>query len=129
MKDLVKPPFATYDVVVYFGAGLFAVPFLIRYLAVPLGLPDPAFLTEESDQVAFEIVRILTIITFVYVLGHIIAFFSSHLIEKALGFQCFFDQMTSQRGSYGGGAPSFTWGVLGGRSSVLFACEVLSITS
>lgn len=84
LKDLVRPPFANYDVVVYFGAGLFAIPFLIRYVGIPLGVPRPEFLIAESDQVVLEIVRVLTIITFVYVLGHLIAYFSSQMVEKAL---------------------------------------------
>nr|WP_137677293.1 hypothetical protein [Parerythrobacter lutipelagi] len=41
-------------------------------------------MTQESNQVVLEIIRVLTIITFVYVFGHIIAYLSSQLIEKTV---------------------------------------------
>ena len=84
LKDLIKPPFATYDVVVYFGGGLFSLPFIYRYILEPLAIRAPSFIVNEFDSVSLEIVRILTIVTFVYVLGHLLAYLSSQLVEKAL---------------------------------------------
>lgn len=84
LQGLVRPPFANYDIVVYFGGGLFFVPFLYRYLITPLGIPLPRLLLNEMDQVTLEIVRALSIVVAIYVLGHLVAYLGSQLIEKAV---------------------------------------------
>ncbi len=84
IKSLGRPPFANYDLVVYFGGGLFALPFLYRYFIHPLGIPMPSFLLDAAPQVTLEIVRALAILMAVYVLGHLIAYLASQLIEKAV---------------------------------------------
>ncbi|UVI40250.1 hypothetical protein [Qipengyuania spongiae] len=84
LKNLGRPPFANYDLVVYFGGGLFALPFLYRYLIHPLGIPMPTFVINQSPQITLEVVRGLTILVAVYILGHLLAFLSSQLIEKSV---------------------------------------------
>lgn len=84
LKNLGRPPFANYDIVVYFGGGLFALPFLYRYFLHPLGVPLPTFVLTESSQVTLEIIRGLALLMAVYVLGHLIAYLSSQLVEKAV---------------------------------------------
>ena len=84
LKALGKPPFANYDIVVYFGGGLFALPFIYRYLIHPLGIPLSPIVMAENHQVTLEIIRALSLLMAVYVVGHLIAFLSSQLIEKAI---------------------------------------------
>ena len=84
LKGIGRPPFANYDLVVYFGGGLFALPFLYRYFIHPVGVPLPAFVINETEQVTLEVVRGLTILVGVYIFGHIIAFLSSLMIEKSV---------------------------------------------
>ena len=84
LKDLVRPPFANYDVVVYFGCGLFVVPFVNRYLVVPLGLHWPTFRILGADVVTGEIISGLSLLVFVYVIGHVIAYLASQIIEKTI---------------------------------------------
>lgn len=83
VKDLVKPPFANYDVVVYFGCGLFALPLINHYL----GQHKVHFM---ADGFGFEppfvetLISTLVLLFSVYILGHIIAYTSSVFIEKAV---------------------------------------------
>ena len=79
-----RPPFATYDIVVYFGAGLFSIPFLNRYLVQPFNLKWPNFEIEMGSPIAKEAVSILSMLFFIYIVGHIVAYVSSHLIEKSV---------------------------------------------
>ncbi|NYD88860.1 hypothetical protein [Sphingomonas melonis] len=94
VKDLVKPPFANYDIVVYFGCGLFALPFMLHYgeifltehhntkssLITKLSKIDPAF----SDQFVVSLIASLTVLVSVYILGQIIAYLGSEFIEKLM---------------------------------------------
>ncbi|MBX7460363.1 hypothetical protein, partial [Qipengyuania huizhouensis] len=57
LKNIGRPPFANYDLVVYFGGGLFALPFLYRYFLHPFGVPLPSFVLTESPQITLEIIR------------------------------------------------------------------------
>lgn len=82
LKDLVRPPFANYDVVVYFGGGLFCIPFVNRYLIEPTHLAWPRFGIEVGSPLANEIVSGLSLIFSVYIVGHILAYVSSQAIEK-----------------------------------------------
>ena len=84
LKNLGRPPFANYDLVVYFGGGLFALPFIYRYLLHPFGVPLPSFVLTESNQVTLEIIRGLALLMAVYVIGHLIAYLSSQLVEKTV---------------------------------------------
>jgi hypothetical protein len=84
LKDLVRPPFANYDVVVYFGAGLFSIPFANRYLLEPAGWHLPTFVAPVDGDVSSQIIRFLAIAFTVYIVGHFLAFFSSHLVEKTI---------------------------------------------
>lgn len=77
-----KPPFANYDIVVYFGAGLFFVPFANRYVVQPLGISWPAFNVEVGSEIAKEAVSILSLLFFIYITGHLLAYISSQIIEK-----------------------------------------------
>jgi len=83
-KELVRPPFANYDVVVYFGCGLFSLPFVFHYVASP---KDAGFLAlEVSTGVPFADSAIKTLFALfaVYILGHLLAFLSSLLVEKTV---------------------------------------------
>ncbi len=84
LKGLVKPPFANYDVVVYFGAGLFCLPFFRRYVVVPGGIGIPEFLLSDKSSLASEIISVLSGFMFVYVAGHLIAYLASQFIEKTI---------------------------------------------
>lgn len=84
LKSIGRPPFANYDLVVYFGGGLFSLPLIYRFLIHPLGIPLPSFMLNESPQITLEIIRALALLMAVYVLGHLIAYLSSQLVEKAV---------------------------------------------
>lgn len=82
IKDLIKPPFANYDVVVYFGCGLFSLPFALHYLPAPklgnflsLGLDTGVVFADTA-------VATLFLLFSVYIIGHFLAFGSSLFIEK-----------------------------------------------
>lgn len=83
LKDLIKPPFANYDVVVYFGGGLFLAPFLKRYIIEPTGLSLPKLSIDVGSAFANEAVSVLILLFFIYIVGHFIAFFGSQIIEKS----------------------------------------------
>lgn len=84
LKDLVKPPFANYDVVVYFGGGLFAIPFLAHYFITPLQLGWPKFSVDTGSAITNEIVSGLTLLFSIYILGHFLAYLGSQLVEKTI---------------------------------------------
>lgn len=84
VKDMIRPPFANYDIIVYFGGGLFSLPFMYRYFLHPFGVPIPTFVLEESPQLTLQIIRALAMLVSVYVLGHLIAYLSSQLVEKTV---------------------------------------------
>lgn len=84
LKDLARPPFANYDVVVYFGCGLFVIPFLNRYLLGPFELNWPTFQVALEPTIAAQIVSGLSLIFAIYIIGHIIAYVASQLIEKTI---------------------------------------------
>lgn len=83
LKDFVRPPFATYDIVVYFGCGLFALPFIFHYLG---GLDARALQFDFGfkPQIVAGLVSALTVLFSVYILGHIIAYAGSQLVEKTM---------------------------------------------
>ena len=83
-KDLVKPPFANYDVVVYFGCGLFALPLIKHYIMEPTGLRFPSFTFDIGIDIAGSAISVLSLLFSVYLLGHIISYCSSLIIEKAI---------------------------------------------
>ena len=82
MKDFVRSPFPNYDIVVYFGCGVFRRPFLFHYMLSPnVG----NFLrVEASTGVPFADAAVSTLFVLfaVYFLGHLWAFASSIFIEK-----------------------------------------------
>lgn len=84
IKDAVKPPFANYDMVVYFGGGLFCIPFINRYIVEPLSFRWPSFKIAISSEIAQEAVSILSSLFFIYIAGHIVAYLASQLVEKAV---------------------------------------------
>lgn len=84
IKDLIRPPFANYDVVVYFGGGLFFVPFLIRYLAEPMGAKLPTFAFHVGTSITSEAVSLLSLLFCIYILGHLLAYLGSQIVEKTI---------------------------------------------
>lgn len=79
-----RTPFSNFDLVVYFGAGLFSLPFIRHYFLQPTGLRFPHF--EMGIDLPFGdiIVGTLALLFSVYALGHIIAYVSSQVIEKSV---------------------------------------------
>ena len=84
LKDLVRPPFANYDVVVYFGGGLFFIPFLIRYFLNPFNAKFPQFQISMQSDIASEAISLLSLLFSIYILGHLLAYLGSQLIEKTI---------------------------------------------
>ena len=84
IKSVVKPPFANYDIVVYFGCGLFVLPFLRHYITEPFGLRFPVFTFEIGIPFISGLITALSLFFAVYILGHIIAYAASQLIEKTV---------------------------------------------
>jgi len=82
IKDLIRPPFATYDVVVYFGCGLFSLPFLFHYLASPQEAGFLALEVATGVPFADSAIKTLFALFAVYILGHLLAFLSSLFVEK-----------------------------------------------
>lgn len=80
---MVKPPFANYDVVVYFGCGLFALPFIFHYLGKP-AITALSFEFGLQPPFVASLVGALALLFSVYILGHIIAYAGSQFIEKAM---------------------------------------------
>lgn len=84
VKELVRPPFQNYDIVVYFGCGLFALPFVKHYYLDPMGLRFPNFQFEIGLSFANTVISTLALLFSVYIVGHIIAYISSQFIEKTM---------------------------------------------
>jgi hypothetical protein len=83
LKDLVKPPFANYDIVVYFGCGLFSLPFFNHYV----GRHEVHFLKFDlgfKPEFANTVITTLVLLFSVYICGHIVAYVSSLVIEKTM---------------------------------------------
>lgn len=83
VKDLVKPPFANYDIVVYFGCGLFSLPFMMHYVG-RLRISKTSFNFNIDPPFVSTLITTLTLLFSVYILGHIIAYVSSQIIEKTM---------------------------------------------
>jgi hypothetical protein len=84
LKDFAKPPFSNYDLVVYFGCGLFVVPFVNRYVVEPFGLKWPTFKVLGAEELTSEVISALSLLVFVYIMGHMIAYLASQVIEKTI---------------------------------------------
>jgi hypothetical protein len=77
-----KAPFANYDLVVYFGGGLFATLIFWKYIALPLHIFD--FSTVASGAPHWwvqDVVDLLVLAVCAYVLGHLVSYQSSYFIE------------------------------------------------
>lgn len=84
IKDLIRPPFANYDIVVYFGCGLFCLPLIHHYLVEPNGLRFPRFQFEMAGGFADTVISTLSLLFAVYILGHMVAYGASYIIEKTV---------------------------------------------
>ena len=93
LKDLVRPPFANYDVVVYFGCGMFSLPFVYHYLIEPTQFRFPRFDFQIGMPLADQAISILSLLFAVYILGHTIAYMGSLTIEKYI--DTFFGKVSS----------------------------------
>lgn len=94
LKGLVKPPFATYDIVVYFGCGIFALPILHTYVGGPAGMRAPrGALNPFGVPFVDTAIATLFLLFAVYVLGHLIAYVASQIIER--GFETIFGRTSS----------------------------------
>lgn len=83
LKDLIKPPFANYDVVVYFGVGIFFLPFLFHYIGADK-LKLLSFQFDIKPDFASILVSSLSILFGVYILGHMIAYAGSQFVERLM---------------------------------------------
>jgi hypothetical protein len=83
VKDLIKPPFANYDIVVYFGCGLFSLPFIMHYMG-RLRIKTTSFNFGIEPQFVSTLVTTLTVLFSVYILGRIIAYIGSQFVEKLM---------------------------------------------
>jgi hypothetical protein len=79
-----KLPFTSYDVVVYFGVGISALPFLSRYVLEVSESKLPPLFSGYSNPLINDAVSIIALLFGVYVLGHGIAVLSSIFIEQFL---------------------------------------------
>jgi hypothetical protein len=93
LKDLVKPPFANYDIVVYFGCGLFSLPLAFHYFVEPLGYRFPRFSFEIGIPIADTLISTLSLLFSVYILGHVLAYIGSVFVEKTI--DSFFGKVSS----------------------------------
>lgn len=93
LKDLIRPPFANYDVVVYFGCGLFSLPLIDHYVFKPTGFRFPTYQLNIGIPLADIAVSTLSLLFSVYLLGHIISYASSLLTEKSI--ESFFGKVSS----------------------------------
>jgi len=84
IKDIIKPPFANYDVVVYFGCALFSLPLIDHYVFKPTGFRFPTYQLNIGIPLADNAVSTLSLLFSVYLLGHIISYASSLLTEKSI---------------------------------------------
>lgn len=78
-----KPPFANYDIVVYFGAGLLAFPILQHFYLIPLNMSLRSPLAETGDGLIDSALSALIFLFLAYVIGHGIAYASGQIIQKA----------------------------------------------
>lgn len=90
---MIKPPFANYDVVVYFGCALFSLPIIDHYLLKPTGFRFPTYQLNIGIEFADTAVSTLSLLFSVYLLGHIISYASSLLTEKSI--ETFFGKVSS----------------------------------
>jgi len=70
--------------VVYFGGGLFALPLINHYFVEPLQYRFPRFTFDIGYPFANDAVSLLSLLFAVYLLGHIISYCSSVIIERTL---------------------------------------------
>lgn len=84
LPESLPRPFANYDVVVYFGGGLFFVPFVNRYFIEPFHAKFPSFEVPIGTQIGAEAVSILALLFTVYIIGHLLAYLSSQVVEKTV---------------------------------------------
>lgn len=80
--DYRKLPFATYDIVVYFGAGLVSLPIAYSLIVFPWAEYLPPVILPLEDGFARDAFLTLAILVSGYLLGHIVAFLSSYFVEK-----------------------------------------------
>lgn len=84
IKGVVRPVFANYDIVVYFGCGLFSLPAINRYYIVGFGFSHPKFEAFTPIPWVNQGISALCFLFGIYVLGHAIAYLASQFIEKFL---------------------------------------------
>lgn len=78
-----RPPFANYDIVVYFGTGLFSLPILQHFYLIPLQMKLRSPLATTGDELIDSGLSILIILFLAYLIGHGLAYASGQLIQKA----------------------------------------------
>lgn len=82
IADARKLPFGNYDLTVYFGMGILALPLIYTLLVAPFGAYFPKFIIPSKNNITITSISILAMLFAGYALGHVIAFLSSYFIEK-----------------------------------------------
>jgi hypothetical protein len=82
MEDVRRLPFANYDILVYLGVGILALPLARELLIVPLGLTLPVVTTPTDSAFVRAAFETLYLLFTGYALGHVIAYVSSYFVER-----------------------------------------------
>ncbi len=83
-KSFFKPPFAAYDIIVYFGMGLFTVPFIDYFIFKPLKIRLPKINYELTGSLTVDIISGLSLLFVIYIIGHAIVYLSGQFIQKPM---------------------------------------------
>lgn len=77
-------PFASYDLVVYFGAGAFSLSVFWGALPNAIFFPKPLPNLTQFEPIVGSAVQVLFLSFSAYVFGHIIAYLADQFVEKAM---------------------------------------------
>jgi len=84
LEEVKRLPFGNYDLTVYFGMGILALPLCYNIFVAPFGLYFPKFPIPFKSEFTNSAVSVIAVLFSGYALGHIIAFLASYFIEKFL---------------------------------------------
>jgi len=84
LEEVKKLPFGNYDLTVYFGMGILALPLCYTIFVAPFGFYFPKFPVPFKSEFTNSAVSVIAVLFAGYALGHIIAFLASYFVEKFL---------------------------------------------
>lgn len=82
VEDVKRLPFATYDILVYLGVGILALPFARDFIVAPLGLALPGLNIKSDSEFVKAAFQTLYLLFVGYAVGHGIAYVSSYFVER-----------------------------------------------